>query len=73
MIIINTYFKHYFIFFNVNEHLLVPVVELIISKSVWVSPFLLFTRDYLSGVTQLHRLNLSYCSKSSVTWILLSV
>ena len=40
----NTYFKHYFIFFNVNEHLVVPVVELIISKSrVGISVSFIYT------------------------------
>ena len=47
------YFKHYFIFFNVNEHLAVPFV-----CKEWVpgepSLFFLFTQDFLSGHSYSH-------------------
>ena len=50
-----SYVKHYFIFFNVNEHLAVPYVAI---DKRWFpcgsSPFLLFTQDYLSEYSYSH-------------------
>ena len=40
-------FKHYFIFFNVNEHLAVPSVKLTRGGSRVDLLFLLYTQDYL--------------------------
>ena len=49
-------FKHYFIFFNINEKLTVPIVKLARGGSHVGHLFRLFTLDYLSEhptVTQL--------------------
>ena len=43
-----SYFKHYFIFFNVNKLLAVPFVELARGGSRVGHLFVLYTQDYLS-------------------------
>ena len=51
----SSYFKHYLIFFNANELLAVPFIELVRG---WVPcglfPFLLFALDYLSEHSHSH-------------------
>ena len=61
------YFKHYFIFFNVNEHLAVPFVKFARGRS-HVGHLLFFVYTGLSvwAFPQSPRLSLTYCLKSSL-------
>ena len=62
-------FKHYFIFFNVNEHLPVPFVKLAKGGSppVWAtSVSFVYTRLLVRAFLQSSMLNLIYCLKSSL-------
>ena len=59
-----SYFKHYFIFFNVNEHLAVLFVELARSRSR-VSHLRFFSLHRIVwAFLQSHKLNLTSCFKS---------
>ena len=63
-----SYFKHYFLFLNVNEHLAVPFVEFARVGTVWpISISFVCTELLVSAFPQSHRLNLTYCSKSSLS------
>ena len=65
-----SYFKHYFMLFNVNEHLVVPFVELARdgSRVGHLRFFCLHRITCLSiwAFPQLQKLNLTYCLKSSL-------
>ena len=62
-----SYCKPYFIFFNVNEHLAAPFVKLARGRSCvgHLHFFCLHRITYLSFL-QSHKLNLTYCLKSSL-------
>ena len=69
-----SYFEHYFIFFNVNEHPAVLFVELARVVPVWaISVSFVYTGLLVWALIQPHKLNLTYYFKSSLLLVFCSM